>query len=243
MNRYHVLMLLVGAGLFGASQAQTPGNAIDVDPDVHKVILENEFFRAFDARASKGAKSPMHSHAPMVLVSLGKTRFRITTPDGRTSLLDLNPGQAFWVENAQHSWELLAGELHAIGVEIKSAQGGGAAPVIGTRSNIDSTAADPEAHHLLFENPHVRVFEGRTSHGRKSPMHSHPPTYLVSLDWIRLKLTLPDGKTTIHDFQQGQPLWLADGGTHAWEALAGSGRVIAIEVKAAEAAKAVKSGQ
>ena len=227
--------LLLAAFLVSAASAQVPGNAIDVDPDVHRVVIENEFFRVFDARASKGTKSPMHSHAPMVLVSLGTTRFRMQTPDGKSSLFDLDPGQALWVQDAQHSWELLAGELHAIGVEIKSAQGGGPAPVIGARSNIDSTTADPEAHHVLFENPHVRVFEGRTSHGRTSPMHSHPPTLLISLDWIRLKLTLPDGKTTIHDFHQGEVLWLGEGGTHSWQAIAGSGRVIAIEPKAAKA--------
>ena len=67
-------------------------------------------------------------------------------------------------------------------------------------------------------------------------MHSHPPTLLISLDWIRLKLTLPDGKKAIHDFHQGEVLWVGEGGTHSWEATAGSGRVIAIEVKAAEAA-------
>jgi len=66
-------------------------------------------------------------------------------------------------------------------------------------------------------------------------MHNHPPTLLVSLDWIRLKLTLPDGKTAIHDFSPSQALWLGEGGTHSWEALAGSGRVIAIEVKSANA--------
>ena len=98
----------------------------------------------------------------------------------------------------------------------------------------DAGAADPDAHHVLFENPHVRVFEGRTSIGRKSPMHNHPPTVLVSVDWIRLKLTLPDGKTAIHDFSPNQVLWLGEGGTHSWEAIAGGGRVIAIEVKAAQ---------
>ncbi|HEU0225806.1 MAG TPA: hypothetical protein VFR29_10255, partial [Steroidobacteraceae bacterium] len=75
----------------------------------------------------------------------------------------------------------------------------------------------------------------RTSHGRRSPMHSHPPSLLVSQDWIRLKLTLTDGKTAIHDFHPGQVLWLPQGGEHSWEAIAGSGRVIAIEVKSAQA--------
>ncbi|MEX2149190.1 MAG: hypothetical protein WD793_03190 [Steroidobacteraceae bacterium] len=236
MNKFTWLVCALGLFQAGAGYAQTPGNAVDVDADVHRVALENEFFRVFDARASKGTKSPMHSHAPMVLVSIGKTRFRMTAPDGKTSIFDLNPGQTMWVENAQHSWELLAGELHAIGVEVKSAQGGGAAPAVAARNETDSTQADPEAHHVLFENPHVRVFEGRTSHGRKSAMHSHPPTLLISLDWIRLLLTLPDGNKIVHDFSQNQLLWLPEGATHSWEAVAGGGRVIAIEVKSAEAA-------
>ncbi|MGH8131096.1 MAG: hypothetical protein ACRES3_09620 [Steroidobacteraceae bacterium] len=232
-------LALVLAFAFSAQaigQAPAPGDAVSVDPDVHNVILDNEHFRVFDARAAKGTKSPMHSHPPSVLISLGKTRFRMATPDGKSSIFDLNPGQVIWLEGARHAWELLAGELHVIGVEIKSAQKEGAPPPAPQRKANDSVAADPEAHHVLFENPHVRVFEGRTSHGRKSPMHSHPPTLLVSLDWIRLKLTLPDGKTIIHDFSPSQVLWLADGGEHSWEALAGSGRVIAIEVKSAKAA-------
>lgn len=241
MTTLNWLVLTLGLVGAGASQAQAPGNAVDVDADVHRVVLENEFFRVFDARAAKGTKSPMHSHAPMVLVSIGKARFRITTPDGKSMIFDLNPGQTAWVPNAQHSWELLAGELHAIGVEIKSAQGDGAAPAVAARDETDSTLADPEAHHVLFENPHVRVFEGRTSQGRTSPMHSHPPTLLISLDWIRLLLTQPDGKKVVHDFSPSQLLWLPNGGTHSWEAVAGGGRVVAVEVKSAEAA--LRSGE
>ncbi len=233
-----VLAFAMCAQAFGQSLA--PNDAVTVDPDVHNVILENEHFRVFDARASKGTKSPMHSHPPRVLISLGKARLRMALPDGKVSLFDLNPGQVFWLEGARHSWELLAGEIHVIAVEIKSAQKEGPPPAAPERKANDSVSADPEAHHVLFENSHVRVFEGRTSHGRKSPMHSHPPTLLVSLDWMRLKLTLPDGKTIIHDFSPSQVLWLADGGEHSWEALAGSGRVIAIEVKSAKPTAAPK---
>ena len=235
-KHYLGLAFALVAGFSASAFAQGPGDAVSVDPEVHHVILDNDYIRVFDARASKGTKSPMHSHPPFVVVSVGKSRFRMTLPDGKVSILDLNPGQVLWLEGARHSWELLAGELHVIGVEIKSAQKEGPPPAAPQRKANDSVAADPEAHHVLFENPHVRVYEGRTSHGRTSPMHSHPPTVLVSLDWMRLKLTLPDGKTNIHDFSQGQVLWLPEGGTHSWQALAGSGRVIAIEVKAAQAA-------
>jgi len=234
MKGYIRLVAAFLVAIPGTSLAQAT-DAVAVDPDVHRVVLENDFVRVFDARASKGTKSPMHTHPPMVLVSLDTTRFRMNTADGKTSIFDLDPGQVLWVENAHHAWELLAGELHAIGVEIKSAQKGIVPPAPQRKAN-DAAAADPDAHHVLFENPQVRVFEGRTSIGRKSPMHSHPPTILVSVDWMRLKLTHPDGKTTIHDFSPGQVIWLDKGGEHAWEAIAGSGRVIAIEVKSAATA-------
>ena len=122
MKPLNWLVLALGLAQAGASQAQAPGNAIDVDADVHQVVLENEFFRAFDARASKGKKSPMHSHAPMVLVSIGKARFRMTTPDGKTTIFDLNPGQTMWVPNAQHSWEAIAGGGRVVAIEVKSAE-------------------------------------------------------------------------------------------------------------------------
>lgn len=221
-----------------AVAALPPTDAVTVDPDVHNVIFENEHVRVFDARAARGAKSPMHSHPPFVLVSFDTTRFRMTLPDGKMSVLDLNPGQVMWVEGARHFWELLAGELHVIGVEIKSAQEVGTEPPAPARKPNDAVAADPEAHHILFENAHVRVYEGRTSHGHTSPMHSHPPLVTVSLDWMRMKFGLPDGKSVIHDFSPAQVLWFGDGAEHSWEVLAGSGRVIVIEVKSARPAPA-----
>jgi len=236
----HVIatLLLIAATPFAVAQQRAP-DAVEIDGEIHRLILDNEHLRVFDARAERGMKSPMHSHPPMVLVSIGKSRHRLMTPDGKSTVIDLNPGQVFWRGDfSEHSWELLTGQLHAIGVEIKAARGAGAPPEIAERPASDSTIADPTVHHVLFENPYVRVFEGRTSQGRTSPMHSHPPSLLVSQDWIRLKLTLPDGKSVIHDFHPGQVLWLPEGGTHSWEAIAGSGRVIAIEVKSALAALA-----
>ena len=73
---------------------------------------------------------------------------------------------------------------------------------------------------MLFENPHVRVFEGRTSYWPEEPDAQSPANVLVSLDWIRLKLTLPDGKTVIHDFSPNQVQWIGEGRKHSWEAIA-----------------------
>lgn len=97
-------------------------DAVAVDPDVHQVLLENDHVRVFDARASKGRKSPMHSHTPFVFVSLGTARMGLTLPDGKSAILDTYPGQVMWLEDAEHAWEILSGEAHVIAVEVKSAQ-------------------------------------------------------------------------------------------------------------------------
>ncbi|MEO6332443.1 MAG: hypothetical protein ABIV11_10835, partial [Gemmatimonadaceae bacterium] len=75
----------------------------------------------FEVLASPGEKSPMHAHSPFVLISLDRARARLTLPDGNSAILDLHPGQALWLENAAHSWELLSGQLRVIGVEVKAA--------------------------------------------------------------------------------------------------------------------------
>lgn len=115
------LMLLAAvsaAAAFGA-RAQGARDAVAVDPDHHHVILENERVRVFEVLADAGARSPMHTHPPFVLVSLGKARLRMTMADGKTTIFDLHPGQVLWLENVEHSWELIAGQGHVVAVEVK----------------------------------------------------------------------------------------------------------------------------
>ncbi|WP_433662874.1 hypothetical protein ACQPW1_12460 [Nocardia sp. CA-128927] len=93
-----------------------------VDPDAHQVLFENEHVRVIQARASHGWKSAMHAHQPMVVVNLGSGRQKVTFGDGTTQIIDLNPGAVVWQETAfEHAWELLAGEVNVVLVEVKSA--------------------------------------------------------------------------------------------------------------------------
>lgn len=116
-----LLAFCLGAGL-ATAVAQKSKDATIVDPDVHQVVLENEHIRVFEARAAAGRKSPMHSHPPMVIVSIGSARVKFATPEGQTQILDLRPGSVLWLNGVEHSWELLAGNVHVVGVEVKSAQ-------------------------------------------------------------------------------------------------------------------------
>ena len=121
MRRYLGVALSILVAMVLLATAQKAGDGVVVDPDVHQVVLENEHVRVLEARAPHGRKSPMHSHPSLVLVSVGTARAKLTLPDGKTSVLDLRPGQVMWLESPEHSWELLAGELHVVAVEVKSA--------------------------------------------------------------------------------------------------------------------------
>lgn len=112
----------LGVGL-AVAVAQKSKDSTIVDPDVHQVVLENDHVRVLEARAAPGYRSPMHTHPPLVLVSLGSARVKFTTPDGQTQIFDIRPGTVLWRDQPiEHSWELLAGNLHVVAVEVKSAQ-------------------------------------------------------------------------------------------------------------------------
>lgn len=116
-----LLAMLLGVGL-PTAVAQKSKDSTVVDPDVHQVAFENDHIRVLEARAPVGWKSPMHTHPPLLVVSVGSARIKVTLPDGNTSILDLRPGQVVWVDGVEHSWEMMAGNLHVVAVEVKSAQ-------------------------------------------------------------------------------------------------------------------------
>lgn len=239
MKRLLTLCLALVLGtVLGAQKAK---DAVIVDPDAHRVVLENEHVRVIEARASQGARSAMHSHPPLVFIGMDTARVKFGLRDGTSTIFDVNPGQVLWLaDGMEHSWELLSGKVSVIGVEVKSAQRPGGAPQAVKRPANDSVAVDPDVHHVLFENEHVRVLDGRASKGRKSPMHSHPPSVLIALAEGRGRLTLPDGSTVLHDYTPRSVLWVEGGTEHSWEMLSGDPHVIVIEVKSAQKAAAAK---
>jgi len=113
-----VLSSCLVSTLAGAQEVQ---DATIADADAHQVVLDNEHVRVIQALAAPGHASPMHSHPPIVVISLATARVRMTAPDGTQQILDLHPGTVFWSDGMEHAWELLAGEVNVIGVEVKAA--------------------------------------------------------------------------------------------------------------------------
>jgi quercetin dioxygenase-like cupin family protein len=123
-------MLVLGAAGLGAQEVK---DSTVADPDAHQVAFENEHVRVLRVLAEAGYRSAMHSHPPLLVVSLGTGRVKMTLADGSKRIVDLSPGQSFWIDSTQHAWELLAGEVDVVAVEVKAAKGAKAA------------AANPEA--------------------------------------------------------------------------------------------------
>ena len=115
-----VLLFLLG----GAATAvgQDARDAVALDPTHHHVILENDHVRVFEALAASGDTSPMHTHPPTAIISLGAARMRMTLADGSSSIFDLHPAQMIWIEDVEHSWEVLSGFVQGFGVEVKAAR-------------------------------------------------------------------------------------------------------------------------
>ena len=133
-------------------------------------------------------------------------------------------------------------KLTMVAMALSALASPGLAPAAEKESSVaaeiqDATIAAPEAHAVVMENEHVRVISGLASPGHKSPMHSHPPLVLISLDTARIKVTNSDGTEVIVNLRPGTVLW-SDGAEHSWELLAGEINVIAVEVKSAKPAMA-----
>ena len=83
----------LGVGLsaltLSAQSAQGARDAVVVDPTHHHVVMENDRVRVFEVQAEPGDKSPMHTHPPIVVISMDTARIRMTTPDGKSSIIDL----------------------------------------------------------------------------------------------------------------------------------------------------------
>lgn len=225
------LMLLATSLTAGAQGAP---DAVTVDPTHHNLLMENDHVRVFRALASPGARSPMHSHPPFVFVGMGTGRLRLATPAASDVIFDIHPEQVLWMENAEHSWEVLAGQPHVIAVEVKAAKRG-VVPAAITIPSTDATIVDATAHQVIMENDYVRVLEVLASGGARSPMHSHSRgAVIISLGRVRARLTFPAGESQIFDIHPGQVLWF-EPGSHSWEILSGQNRLVVVELKSAAA--------
>jgi quercetin dioxygenase-like cupin family protein len=99
--------------------AQDP---VKLEPELYKVLLDNEQVRVIDYHLDKGQKEPMHNHAtPAVVYWFTDASLLNTLPDGKSKQLSGKAGEAIWRGPATHTTENVGdSEVHALVVECKT---------------------------------------------------------------------------------------------------------------------------
>jgi quercetin dioxygenase-like cupin family protein len=89
------------------------------DPDLYKVVFENDRVRVLEYRDQPGARTHPHTHPDSVMVTLSPFRRRVSS-GGREVDVELMAGQARWVGAQEHVGHNVGGtQTHAIFVELK----------------------------------------------------------------------------------------------------------------------------
>ncbi|MCB1349152.1 MAG: hypothetical protein KDK11_11110 [Maritimibacter sp.] len=80
-------------------------DAAVTDPDLYKVLFENDRVRVLEYADMPGDKTEMHAHPAFVVYALSAFKRRLTLPDGKVIDRDFEPGQVLFSEAQMHSGE------------------------------------------------------------------------------------------------------------------------------------------
>ena len=91
------------------------------DPELYKVIFENERVRVLEYRDKPGDKTRPHRHPDSVMVTLSSFQRRISA-GGRHVDVDLPDGEVRWLGAQEHAGENTGvTDTHTIFIELKEA--------------------------------------------------------------------------------------------------------------------------
>jgi len=94
-------------------------DAVTVDPQHYKVLLQNDRVRVLKATYGPNEKSKMHVHPASVAVFVSGGHTTFTMADGKTTTSDEQPGQAVWSDRQEHLPQNGGKPLEVILVELR----------------------------------------------------------------------------------------------------------------------------
>jgi quercetin dioxygenase-like cupin family protein len=100
-------------------EADVSGDPVVTDPELYRVIFENERVRVLEYRDRPGDATSPHSHPDTVMYTLTSFSRRLAA-DGRQVEVTLPAGQVRWVAAQEHSGENVGDTVtHALFIELK----------------------------------------------------------------------------------------------------------------------------
>lgn len=102
------------------------------DPNLYKVVFENDRVRVLEYRDEPGDHTHPHRHPDSVMVTLSAFRRRVTAGD-RSVEVELPAGEARWVGAQEHTGENIGHTAtHSIFIELKEPAPSAARPAEAT---------------------------------------------------------------------------------------------------------------
>lgn len=98
------------------------------DPELYRVVFENERVRVLEYRDTPGAATHRHAHPDSVMVTLSAFQ-RVISSGGREVPVDLAAGQVRWLDAQEHQGRNV-GETatHSMFIELKEPPPDGQSP-------------------------------------------------------------------------------------------------------------------
>jgi len=120
MTTRRPLPLLAALLLALAAAALSAQDAAKVSPKTVHVRLDNDRVRVLEATSEPGEREGMHSHPASIVYVVEGATLRISTPDGKSSVVTFKTGDTIWREPVTHAAENVGKtRFHAIIVEMK----------------------------------------------------------------------------------------------------------------------------
>lgn len=90
------------------------------NPDLYRVVLENDAVRVLEYRDRPGDRTTPHDHPDSVMCTLSSFRRRLVSGDQQREV-EIGEGTVSWLPAQQHSGENIGdSETHVIFVELKT---------------------------------------------------------------------------------------------------------------------------
>ncbi len=100
----------------------SPLDPVKVDPKLYKVEFENNQVRVLRVRIEPHQTSPMHEHVlNRVVTYITDQKLKVTTPDGKSEIVEHKAGDVGWGGPTKHKEENIADKLfEVVVVELKN---------------------------------------------------------------------------------------------------------------------------
>jgi len=217
-----VLVLLSAAV---PAYAQDP---VKVDPQHHKVEIENAHVRVLRITLGPGDKTPPHDHPASMAIFLTDARNRLSPAGGAVDESPRKRGDVVAVPGGKHTVENIGSErMEIVLVELKNPpmkQGKAVAR--------DAATLDPKHYTVVAENDRARALRINYGPKEKSVMHDHPANVAVFLTGTKVMMHLPDGKSAEAAVERGG-VQFSEAQSHQPETSSEGVQAVVVELKLA----------